>query len=86
MRVKEKTPLPLRFSKFFSFIISAQCAKNTIPGTAKKNSRCKKNHHEEEDDDDLQRRRRQLQHNSSKCEGAERTERKEGSTKDDDVA
>jgi hypothetical protein len=72
MRVKEKTPFPLRFSNFFSLIISAQCTKNTISGTEKKNSRCN-NNHDDDDDDDLRRRRRQLQHNSSKCEGAERT-------------
>jgi hypothetical protein len=83
MRVKEKTPFPLRFSKFFSLIISAQCTKNTIPGTEKKNSRCNNNH---DDDDDLQRQRRQLQHNSSKCEGGGAHTREEGSTKDDDVA
>jgi hypothetical protein len=84
MRVKEKTPFPHRFSKFFSLIISSQCTKNTIPGTAKKNSRCNDNH---DDDDDLQRRRRrQLQHNSSKCEGGRAHTREEGSTKDDDVA
>jgi hypothetical protein len=51
MRVKEKTPFPLRFSKFFSLIISPQCTKNTIPGTAKNNSRCNNNH--DDDDDDL---------------------------------
>jgi len=75
MRVEEKTPFPLRFSKTFSLTISAQCTKNTIPGTEKKNSRCN-NNHDDDDDDDLQRRRRQLQHNSSNCEGAERTHAK----------
>jgi hypothetical protein len=83
MRVKEKTPFPLRFSKFFSLIISAQCTKNTIPGTAKKNSRCNNNH---DDDDDLQRQRRQLQHNSSKCEGGRSAHTRRRKTKDDDVA
>ncbi len=74
MRVKEKTPFPLRFSNFFSLIISPQCKKNTIPGTAtKKNSRCNNNHDDDDDDD--------LRHNSSKCEGAECTHAKKEARK-----
>lgn len=88
MRVKEKTPFPLRFSNFFPLIISAQCTKNTISGTAKKNSRC----------NNIQSRRRRrrfaapaaaiaTQQQQMRRGGAPRTPAaKKESTKDDDVA